>query len=546
MLGTFLGLETAVRGLATQQAAIETSAHNIANASTPGFSRQRVDMAPSVALEVPGLMSTNAGQIGTGVQVEAITRQRDAFLDQQYRDQNQYLGSWTVQQATLDNVTSILNEPSDTGLSTVTQNFWNAWSTLGQNPSDLSARTQVLQAGQTLAQTLNQTASQLNTLAGDLTNQVNATVTQANSYLQQIANVNTQIDAITQMGNQPNDLMDQRDGLVDKLSQLAGVQVDTTGGTYTLSIAGQTVIQDQTVVRQITATPSTPVATNELPLSAVGSGELGGLQQSLSTVAGYHQDLNNFANALATGTFSTTLPSTWSIVGPSSGGSPTFPVSGQFPDGTQFTPSDSVTDPKFANEGIQTQTLSNGTVIATIPAGVKVQVAGLNGLQQIGFSANGAGSSFFGPTSSGTPITADNITVTTTVNGIASAFNIDPTTMAGKPGDGTLAIAADNMKYGQLTFPDPGTPGQTMTGTLDQYVQSIVGQLGIQSQTANQQVANQTALTQQIDQQRQSVAGVSIDEEMSNVIKYQQAYSASARMVTTLNDMFTTLINLGK
>ncbi|MCL6622683.1 MAG: flagellar hook-associated protein FlgK, partial [Syntrophobacterales bacterium] len=185
---------------------------------------------------------------GTGVQIAKIERLRDDYLDTQYRQQNQYLGSWQAQQDALQKVSAILNEPSDTGLSTVMQNFWNAWDKLSSNPNDLSARNVVVQSAVTVAQTLNQTANQLADLQSDLQTNLSATVDQVNSYLTQIARLNQQIDAVQGDGKQPNDLLDQRDYLIDQLSNLADVSVQTdSSGRMKLSIGGQVVLDDQTL-----------------------------------------------------------------------------------------------------------------------------------------------------------------------------------------------------------------------------------------------------------------------------------------------------------
>ena len=120
MTSTFHSIETAKRSLFTQQTAINTVGHNISNANTEGYSRQRVTMVTTKPMEAFGMnRSTNAGQIGTGVEASAINRIRTAFLDDQYRNQSKYAGSWSVQSDTLSKLESIVNEPSDSGIRTV-------------------------------------------------------------------------------------------------------------------------------------------------------------------------------------------------------------------------------------------------------------------------------------------------------------------------------------------------------------------------------------------------------------------------------------------
>jgi len=576
VFGTFLGLQTAVSGLQASQAAIDTVSHNVANADTPGYSRQTVNLSATPAIDMPGLLSANPGQIGTGVQVQQISRMRSNYLDEQYQGQNSYSGYWNTQQSTLNNITAIINEPSDTGISTVMQNFFSAWSSLSANPSDLSARTQVQQTGITLAQTLNQTAQQLDTLKGDTQTNLQDNITQANTLVSQIADINKQINAIQQVGDEPNDLLDQRGQLLDQLSNLANIQTSTNGGVFTLSIAGQQVLQDTQVTAELAPNSTTPADVTAAILTdtsgnpildpttgnpvTVTNGVLGGLSDSIATVDSYNSYLNDFANTLATGgehmdattgtmvpgTAPVTITGTWPIEGDASGNTPTFPVSGQFPDGTQFTAGESVTDPSLSNENIQIATSTTGQQTATIPAGVTVNVSGINGLEELGYSQNGQGQAFFSTSDGSSTITADNIAVSISPADIAAAFNNQPGTNTAMAGDGTLAMAVSNLANSYFSFQSPSDVNQTMQGTPDQMMQSIVGTLGVQSQTANQQVTNQQTLLQQIDNQRQSISGVSIDQELSNMIQYQQAYNASARIVSTINSMLQTVVSLGQ
>lgn len=560
MTSTFLGLNTAVNGLMAAQNAMDTAGHNIDNANTPGYSRQRVDLVASPSLQQWGLSSNGPGQLGTGVQVQDITRLRSQFFDSQYRNQNQSLGQAQVQQDTLNQVTSIINEPSSTGISNALQNFWNAWDTLQSNPSDVSARTEVQQSGVSLTQTLNQTANQLSSLHGDVQNSLSSRLQQANSYISQIAQLTNQIQKIQPNGNNPNDLMDKRDQLVDKLSQLSSVAVTQSGSSYQVSVGGAVVVSNgqagtmsasATSPQQIQATyfnTTTQAFDSTQPNTSLtqAGGALQGTLDSLGYVQSYQTDLNNIAQALAgsstsgQGKMNATLVGTWSVAGPTGGGAPTFPVSGTFADGTAFTQGSPVSS--YTSQNITTSTNPDGTVVANIPAGATVTVYGINGLQQIGFSQTGAGKPLFTTNPPGQPLDATNISIGLTPPDIAAGTAVQPGTTLAMPGDGTLAGAVSAVKDATTTFPSPANPTQTMTGTIDNYLQGVVGQLGIQGQTANNDVTNGQALVQQMQSQRQSVSGVSLDQEMSNVVQFQQAYNASAKIISTINQMLQTLL----
>ncbi|MBX6396205.1 MAG: flagellar hook-associated protein FlgK [Alicyclobacillaceae bacterium] len=393
-------------------------------------------------------------------------------------------------------------------------------------------REQVKQTAIAVAQTLNQTAKQLSDLDADLQRSIQAKVDEVNSYLGQIATLNRQIAEIRQVGDQPNDLLDRRDLLVDELSRLADVQATENANGFTLTIGGQTVLQNDTFT-----------ALDPANLT-VGGGELKGYLDARQDVAAYRAQLDAFANALANGKMTVKLAGDWTLVG-GGGAAPTFPVDVTLADGRQFKQGDPVP------ADLITTTLADGTQIATIPAGAQVTVNGLNGLHRLGYSLNDQAGDFFVSSDPGQPITAATIAVAPAivndVRNIAAALTTSPQTgtdpKAAVKGDGTLAITINSMKDAKIDFTGLGTATPLPNGTLDDYFQAMIGGLGVQSQEAERQVANQEVLVQQLDGKRQSVAGVSIDEEMANIIRFQQAYAASARVVTAIDQMLDKLIN---
>src|SRR5690606_19149738 len=152
MASTFGGLEIAKRALFTQQSAIYTTSHNISNANTPGYSRQRVNMQtvspfPAASRNRPEI----PGQLGQGVEAGTVQRIRDSFVDMQFRTENTKLGYWEARANALSQMEQILNEPSDTGLSAVLNQFWEALNILSVNPEDTGARAVVQQRGQAVA-----------------------------------------------------------------------------------------------------------------------------------------------------------------------------------------------------------------------------------------------------------------------------------------------------------------------------------------------------------------------------------------------------------
>jgi flagellar hook-associated protein 1 FlgK len=229
MSSTFHGIETAKRSLFTQMAALNTTGQNIANANTPGFSRQVVNMSASIPMEAMAMNRSNTpGQLGTGVEVTSITRVRQSFLDDQFRNENNSLGNWSIQSDTLDKLQSIINEPSDSGLSKVLNNFWSSWSDLSKDPENATGRKIVSENTKALTDALNQTSKQLSDLSNDLTTNIQVKTTEINSTVSTIANLNSEIQRIEGLGDNANDLRDQRDLLTDNLSKIANIQVTNT------------------------------------------------------------------------------------------------------------------------------------------------------------------------------------------------------------------------------------------------------------------------------------------------------------------------------
>ena len=228
MVSTFHGLEVARRGMMTQQAALYTTGHNIANANTPGYSRQRVNFQttepyPPASMNRPQI----PGQMGTGVKAGDIQRIRDSFVDMQFRGENSKLGYWKAKANMLSQMEDILNEPSNTGLSKSMDEFWNSLQDLAVQPQNDGARRVVRQRGIALTNTFNYMHSSLKAIQTDYRNEINISQDRINSLLRQVNQVNKQIGEVEPHGYLPNDLYDERDRLIDELSTFVNIKVET-------------------------------------------------------------------------------------------------------------------------------------------------------------------------------------------------------------------------------------------------------------------------------------------------------------------------------
>lgn len=278
MASTFHGLELGKRGLAVAQTSISTTGHNIANANTKGYSRQQVNQTASPALDVWANGSVNPSQLGQGALVESITRVRDRFLDAQYRDQSATAGEWSVRQETLGRIEVAINEPSETGLRASMDQLGSAWQDVANDPASGAAQAVLKERAEAFVQVAQAMDTSLGNITADLNLQQSAAVDEANGYLKQIAELN---QSILQNGKNSNDLLDQRDVLVEQLSSLIPVKVtENKNGIYDISLAsGKALVTGTDQVGTVAAADGTK------------GGKLAGINESLKAVEAYQTDL---------------------------------------------------------------------------------------------------------------------------------------------------------------------------------------------------------------------------------------------------------------
>jgi flagellar hook-associated protein 1 FlgK len=447
-ISSFYGLQTSLRGLMAQQRLLDTTGHNIANASTVGYSRQEAALAASQALQIPaGSTSTGAGaHLGSGVDVQSYRRVRDQFLDLQYRGQNTNLQEWTARANGLDSAELALSEPGENGINQQLSNFWKAWSAVEQHPADGSAKQALVEQASALGDSLAGVRSQMTAAQSaaqaqydDITRPASGTDQggQIAQIATQLADLNTTISHFLTAGDAPNDLMDRRDQLLDQLSgfgQVSVEQLDT--GSLNVSFVDKVTGTTYPIVTDMTsAWAGPPAGDNWTPGGQMG-GLLGVAQSPGGTIEGYLDTLDTFATAIA------------------------------------------------------------AKVNATY------------------------GGSFF---TVGTPPAA-------TLQ-VDPALTANPTSVvAGTGGAGSNDIA---LAMSQLA----GDP------TIDGAYKAFVARVGSNVNEATRQQGNAQVLTDSVEDRRQSVSGVSMDEEMSNLVRFQRAYQASARAMTTMDEMIDVLIN---
>ena len=219
MSGLLSTLNTAKSGMNVSQVAIQTTSHNISNINTPGYSRQRVNQSASSPYSMPGKNSSfGAGQIGTGAQIDDVTRIRNSFYDYQYRSESHQYGSTSVKYEYFKNIEGIFNEPSDTAKSSSLNSFFNSWSELSKDPQSSGVKSVVIENGKYLSNSINSAFKRLESLEEGLDKQSEYIMDEVNSMLSQLDKLEKNIKIIQGSGKSPNDFLDQRDQLLDNLS----------------------------------------------------------------------------------------------------------------------------------------------------------------------------------------------------------------------------------------------------------------------------------------------------------------------------------------
>src|SRR4051812_34199653 len=244
MTSPFFGLDIATRALRTNQTLVDIANQNVANANTPGYSRQQAVIKETAAYPIPVFkQSGEPGQLGTGVEVTEVTRARDLFADYQIRGQLASQGRWDARSSALAQIEAVANEPSTTGLTSLMTKYFSSWQEVVNSPSDNSVRANLLESGRALADGFQNQMQQLKQQQSDQDQQVYRTVTAINEYADQIANLNIQISQVETSGLKANDLRDQRDQILDQLSSLTKfTAVESAEGSVSVFIGNRRLV----------------------------------------------------------------------------------------------------------------------------------------------------------------------------------------------------------------------------------------------------------------------------------------------------------------
>lgn len=429
MAGLRATLEIAKGTLLNTQLQIQTASNNIANAENKTYARQKAVVKANPAINI------YPNWLGTGADVTMVTQIRDQFIEQRLLNAVSDESKYSELSSQLQTIQAVFSDSGDTGISKSLNAFWASWDGLAQNPTGAAQQTEVYQAAQNLAETIQSAYTQLDASATtDIPGKITDTVDQANSLIDQIAQLNAAILKNETASHPANDLRDLRYQALKDLSAIIPVSTsEDANGVVTVSTTDAsgslTLVTGGTVNNYISST------------STITGGSFGGLQTALEDVNGYLDRLNDFAAQL--------IDQVNTIHGTNSGPA-------------VFTGSDAAT-----------------------------------------------------------------ITASTTFLSGQTAADEAP-----------RALALAELQGSTITFTD------AKTATFNQYLGDIQKEIGLDAQQAETNLTFNEALRTQLDSQQQSISGVSIDEEMVDLIQFQHIYEAAAKVIQKTAEMLKTVIDM--
>ena len=499
MPSAFFGLDIANTALSAAQTLMDVAGQNIANDATPGYSQQVASLVATPPYAQPDMGGLYTPQLGTGVAVQSVNRVRANYLDGLFRTTQSDESHYATRSNYLQAMQSVLNEPGSNGLSAALNRFFSDYQTLSQNPQSSAARTVVQQDGEAIAAQIRQIYQGLQNVGQQAQHQATLDVQTVNSDLQQLANLNTTIVRAQAIGQQPNDLLDQRDNLLDSLSKLININVTTKStsvGSY--------------VTSQVTVT--TP-ASGGGAVTLVDGGQYGSINPPTPASSGPQFTLS--ATDAVSGTSSAVAPTGGTI-------------------GAAF---------QLVNQDLNPAPSSGTSLMSDFNAAALNLVNGINTVQMQGvypvYTSGSAtpsswanGQAFF--------VSSTNTTGTLTASDIANV-EVNPaiqndisqitTTTQPNPalGDNSNAIAMADL-------------GQGQSGPVQAYA-SFVSDMGASVDLSQNLQSTSGSLLNQITSQREQTAGVSINEQMTNLIQAQSMYTAAAKVAEAMDSSLQSLLS---
>lgn len=493
-MGSTLGsYEIARSGLYVNERSLIVTGHNLANASTTGYVRQQAIIATS-------RYTTEGGrfQIGQGAQIEQTRQIRHTFLDAIYRRESTAYGYWQTRRNAVSDMETILGDPSMRGvdgdlniggLQNVMNQFWDSWQELTKDPSSLTVRSLVRQRAVTLADQINHVGKQLDNMQYHLNDEIKVRIDEVNEITGKIAKLNTEIGYNEINGDRANDLRDQRNVLLDRLSALTNIEVQEMSGGWVYVTAGSNVLVNRGMNTEIYLDRSETYAPFHVP-------KLKGTGEEIEFKGGIIKGLLDSR-------------------------------------GEEFFCKGSTAE--LAENPPDVKSLSVSDVKRLLNTMVKNMVEELNTIHKSGKDLKGnAGVAFFEKITDSLDMGPGNIRVN---SAITADVNLIVASKSGDKGDNEIAKEIANLRSKEIF----GAVGQKVS--TDEYYNRLILSIGSSGMEAASNEKSQGILVQSSDNARKAISGVATDEEMSSMMKFQFAYGASSRVLNVIDEMIETIIS---
>lgn len=556
-MSSFGSFSIGTRGLGAAQLALNVTGQNISNANTEGYSRKRLELSADTRQD------QEFGEMGTGVSIEKVARAEDEFLEKQIRGQVTEQGFFQAIDETLERIENIFTEPSDAGINLQMDKFWASWQDLANNPADPASREVVRTTAMVLVDKFRQLSGQLEEYRSTRDQDIEGQVDKINGITEEIFRLNGEVAIGELQGGEANDSRDRRDLLVKRLSETIDVDtVEDSLGRITLTTAGNVLVGPATFIK-LELNRKTIVAGFGEKVSEVSvqfgntkkeykprGGELLGIFEARDVILPKYQE---YINELA-GTFVREVNKTHkegynlNI----NTGVAFFDENGTRADNISVSSSimDDSTNISAAKGGTSVGPI---TVASTIPAQLtpEVDLRTINSdyknllLNTVSIQMGpvtlqeGPGRDYVVDYEKGT-LRFINYNRLTPGDAINISFRHNQDGFAG-PGDGRNALAISQIR-------DQLTMGKDAIGntnkTIGEFYSGFIGVLGIERNQSSTTVETRKFLVEQFEARKLETAGVSLDEELANMIKFEHSYQASARFITVLNQMVEGLLNI--
>jgi flagellar hook-associated protein 1 FlgK len=476
--------------LAAQRVALDVTGENIANVNTDGYSRQRV------ILETASGTNSNSLMAGNGVKAAAVQRMYDNVLNKQINDGNSLQGNNDTKLKTLQQVEPYLNELSGNSIGDAMQGLSDAWQSLSLNATGITERQAVIGKAQVLVDTFHQVNQGITNAQSFADQSLTAVATDVTSKGQAIADLNLQIRTTELSSGNSNELRDRRDLLIQQLSKQVGITyAEQPDGMMDIKLmGGETLVSGNQYATVYTNPGALGVTSNEIRITALGT-----------TVTA-----PNLADAIVTATIGGTNNSKGEIGGLLYSRDNTIPGYLAKLDELAYNISYQINTQHAAGWNLNNAT---GIAFFTPPATLPPPAPGAT---YAGYSSM--------------------ITVGITTTNEVAAADTNPST--GGIGNNRNALLLANVAYTEVAFSGGAT------ATTSAFYNSLVSAVGVEVQSTKNLSTQNEAFIRQLNNLRDSNSGVSLDEELTNLIKYQKAFEGASKVISTVSQMMDTLLGM--